>query len=74
MKYYKQYKEADAEAVEVTKAEAKRTLEGWWAQEALDEIFEQERGFRLYTPYADVWTKTDEGLVPMAGFYGTVGK
>lgn len=73
MKYYKQYKEAGAEPEEVTKEEAKRTLEGWWRQEALDDIFEQDKGFRLYTAYAEVWTKTEDGMIPMAGFYGTVG-
>ena len=73
MKYYKQYKEAGAEPEEVTKEEAKRTLEGWWRQETLDDIFEQDKGFRLYTAYAEVWTKTEDGMIPMAGFYGTVG-
>lgn len=73
MKYYKQYKEKDAEAEEITKKEAKHLLEGWWKQEALDEIFDTEKGFRLFTPYVEVWTETDDGKVPMAGVYGTVG-
>ena len=73
MKYFKRFKEAGAEAFEITKEEAKQTLEGYWKQEALDEIFEQETGFRLFTPYSTVWTQTDDGLVPIPGFYGTVG-
>ena len=72
MRYFKRYKEPDAKAVEVTKEEAKRTLEGWWKQEALDDIFDAGKPFRLFTPYSEVWTKTDDGLVPMAGFYGVV--
>lgn len=74
MKYFKQYKEAGAEPVEVTKDEAKHTLEGWWKQEALDEIFEKDEGFRLWTAFAEVWTQTDDGRVPMAGFIGTIGE
>ena len=69
MKYYKMYKEVGAEPVEITKEEAKKILERWWLQEELDEMFEKEVSFRLFTPYADVWTN-DNGKVPMAGFYG----
>ena len=74
MNYYKMLKDGKYEEEEITKEEAKRLLEGWWKQEALDDIFHNEKGFRLFTPYADIWTKTDDGLVPMAGFYGTVGE
>ena len=73
MKYYKQYKEDGAEAIEITKGEARHSLDGWWKEEALDDIIKNEKEFRLYTPYVDVWTKTDDGLVPMADFYGIAG-
>ena len=73
VKYFKQMKEEGAESVEVTKEEARHTLDGWWKPEALDEIFNEEKGFRLYTPYSEVWTQTEDGKEPMAGFYGTVG-
>ena len=73
MTYWKQYKEEGAKAVEITKAEARKTLDGHWDAKQLDEIFDNGIGFRLFTPFAEVWTKTDDGLVPMAGFYGTVG-
>lgn len=73
MQYFKKYKENEAVVMEITKEEAKHTLEGWWHEDALKDIFENDRAFRLYTAYADVWTKNDEGLVPMAGFYGIVG-
>lgn len=69
MKYFKQYKDAGAQPVEVTKEEAKRTLEGWWEQKALDDMFDNDKAFRLFTAYVDVWTN-DDGKVPMAGFYG----
>lgn len=72
MKYFKMYKEDGATAEQITKEEAMRILEGWWKKEALDEIFENGTEFRLFTPYADVWTNKD-GKVPIAGFYGTVG-
>ena len=74
LRYYKLYREQNAKAVEITKAEARQTLEGYWAD--LDRIFDNDIGFQLYTPYAIVWTaKVDENghtLVPMAGFYGTL--
>lgn len=70
MKYFKIYKETGAEAEEITKAEAKRTLEGWWKQEALDDIFDNEKAFHLWTAFAEVWTKDADGCVPMAGFIG----
>lgn len=68
MKYYKMYKET-GECFEITKEEAKSTLEGWWDQKALDEIFDNDKSFRLYTPVSDVWTSQD-GMVPMPGLYG----
>lgn len=73
MRYFKQYKEDGAVAIEIGKEEAKHNLEGWWKQDALDDIFGNEKEFRLYTPYVDVWTQNEQGLVPMPGFYGTVG-
>lgn len=72
MKYFKQYKEPDAKAFEVTKEEARKTLEGHWSNDVLDEIFNEEKPFRLWTPYSVVWTKK-RGKVPMAGFYGICG-
>lgn len=63
----------DDKVVELSKEEAKSKLEGCYRQEFLDEIFDSEIGFRLYTPYRDIWTQDDKGRVPIAGFYGTVG-
>ena len=70
MKYIKQYEEANAKPFEVSKEEARRTLEGYWKPEALDDIFDNEKEFRLFSKFATVWTQTENGLVPMAGFYG----
>ena len=70
MKYYKMYKEHGAKAFEVSKEEARSTLEGWWKQDVLDRVFEKELVFRLYTPRSEVWTETDEHEVPIAGLYG----
>lgn len=69
MKYFKQYKGSE-EVKEITKEEAKRTLDGWWKEEALKDVFENEKPFRLYTAYAEVWTEDKNRLTPMAGFYG----
>ena len=70
MKYYKQYTELVAQAQEITKEEAKRILSYWWAEERLDDIFKHNKMFRLYTPVSEVWTRTDDGMTPMAGYYG----
>lgn len=74
VRYYKKYKDMDAKAFEITKAEARQTLDGYWDKDSLDHIFNDEVGFRLYTPYAEVWsTHTDADgrtRIAMAGFYG----
>lgn len=72
MKYFKQYKD-EAKGFEITKEEARNALEGHWDKEMLDDIFCNNKGFRLYTPFSEIWTVSDDGLVPMAGFYGIVG-
>ena len=68
MRYFKEYKKDGATAFEITKEEARQTLEGYWKKEALDDIFNNEKAFSLFTPFSYVWTKTDDGLVPM--FFG----
>ncbi len=72
MKYFKTYK-YKAETKEITREEARTTLDGYWKEEALNDIFNNSKSFRLFTPYSEVWTKTDDGTVPIAGFYGIVG-
>ena len=69
MKYFKRFKGED-EVMEITKEQARNTLDGYWKDECLDEIFENDKSFRLYTPYSEVWTMTEDGAVMMAGFYG----
>ena len=59
---------------EITKEEARKHLSGFWRKDALDDIFKNDKAFRLYTPYRDIWTMTDDGKVPVAGFYGIVGE
>lgn len=70
MKYYKQYKEINAIPFEITKEEARKTLEGYWIKDAVNDIFENDRQFRLFTSFSTVWTMDENGKVPMAGFYG----
>lgn len=70
MKYFKQYKEINAIPFEITKEEARKTLEGYWIEDAVKDIFENDRQFRLFTPFSTVWTKDENGKVPMADFYG----
>lgn len=72
MKYYKQ-NNSEGEPREISKADARYFLSGYYKKSFVDEVFEGEQSFRLKTPYSEIWTKTDEGLVPMAGFYGVCG-
>lgn len=73
MRYFKQYKEAGEKPFEVTKEEAAETLAGYWNAESLKDIFDNDRCFRLWTPFSEVWTQTDNNMVPMPGFYGVAG-
>ena len=70
MKYYKIYEEVNAKPFEISKDEARRTLEGYWKPEALDDIFDNEKSFRLFNKFSTVWTQTEEGLEPAPNFYG----
>lgn len=63
----------ETEVEELSKERARFLLEGWYIKEAVDDIFENNRGFRLQIPTREIWTKTDDGLVPMPGYYGIVG-
>lgn len=70
MRYYKQYKEINATPFEIAKEEARKTLEGYWIKDAVNDMFENDRQFRLFTPFSIVWTMDENGNIPMAGFYG----
>ena len=72
MKYFSVIHET-GKVEELTAEEARFCLKGQYKGAFVDEIIDTEQGFRLRTRYRDIWTKTDEGLVPIAGFYGTVG-
>lgn len=70
MRYYKQYKEINATPFEIAKEEARKTLEGYWIKDAVNDMFENNRQFRLFTPFSTIWTMDENGNIPMAGFYG----
>lgn len=69
MKYIKYYT-ATTQPFEITKSEARKTLDGYWKTEALNDIFDNEKMFRLYTPFSVVETRSEDGLVVQAGFFG----
>ena len=70
MRYFRRDIGNGSKAIEITKAEARGSLTGYWQEKVLDEIFCYEYSFRLNTPHSVIWTKDEEGKVPMAGFYG----
>ena len=70
MKYFKRYKNKEVnEHFEVTEEQARLTLEGYWKEDFLDDIFKNKKQFRLYTPFAYIWT-VENGMMPMPGFFG----
>ena len=56
MRYFKQFKGKD-EIMEITKEQARNTLDGYWKNEWLDDIFDKEKEFRLSTNFSYVWTE-----------------
>ena len=72
MKYLSRIKGED-QVEELSKERARFLLEGAYLKEAVDDIFDNDRAFYLHTMTREIWTKTDEGMVPMPGFYGVVG-
>lgn len=70
MRYFQQYKKPDATEFEITKEQARHILEGNWKEEMLEDIFENEKSFRLFTMFSKIWTMDENGLVPVPGFYG----
>lgn len=58
---------------ELTAERARFCLKGMYNEAFVDELIDKGQGFRLRTAYRDIWTETDDGLVPIAGWYGTVG-
>ena len=70
MRYYKLCKSVSSKPCEVTKEEARETLDGYWKSEMLDDIFDNEKSFRLFSAFSIVWTQAENGLIPMPGFYG----
>lgn len=74
MKYFTSNRVTGSKKQEISKEEVKRLLGGWWEEDSIDKILEEESSFRMHTPYADVWTETEDGMVPMPGFYGVVGE
>ena len=60
----------EKEAMQITKDEARIFLEAAYNFDFVNDVIENEKGFHLCTPFRDIWTATDDGLVPMSGFYG----
>lgn len=72
MRYFSVILETGEEQ-ELTAERARFCLKGQYKDDFVDEIIDKKQGFRLRTAYREIWTKTDDGLVPIAGWYGTVG-
>ena len=53
---------------ELTAEQARFYLEGYWKDETLADIFDGGKHFKLFTPYRDIWTETDDGVAPMTGY------
>lgn len=75
MKYLSTINEGNkiAKVEELSKENTRFLLECYYVKEVVDDIFENNKSFRLDVGLRTIWTKTDDGLVPIAGFYGIVG-
>ena len=69
MKYFSTIK-GEMKVEELTKERAKFLLEGCYKKSAVNDIFNNERSFCLQTMTRTIWTQTDNGLVPIPGFFG----
>lgn len=69
MKYFTKM-HTEHEPMQITKEEARHFLEYAYIKTAVDDVIDNEKAFRLWTPFRDVWTMTEDDMIPMAGFYG----
>lgn len=70
MKYCKMFREPGSEYFEISKEEARQTLEGYYNTDCLDRIFNDGLTFRLPTPFSVLWAETDDGKILIPDFYG----
>lgn len=70
MKYFSQ---VNTEVEELSEERARELLERCYIKDAVDDLFDNHRAFRLNTMTRTIWTETEDGLVPIAGFYGVCG-
>lgn len=69
MKYFARIHGED-EIKEISKDRAKFLLEGAYYKYFVKDILKNGKSFRLQTPWREIWTESDDGKVPMPGFYG----
>lgn len=70
---YKSIVHGENDVEELTKERTRFLLKGCYKEEAVDDLIDNEKGFYLRTMTRDIWTETEDGLVPLPGFYGVVG-
>lgn len=69
MKYYTKL-HTEKEPMQITKDEVKYFLDGTYSKKAVADIINNGKAFRLSTPYRDIWTKSEDDMIPIPGFYG----
>ena len=62
MRYFAKIKTSDV-IRQIPKEEARRILTGYWTEGCLRDIFDNDRPFRLWTSFSEVWTKDADGKV-----------
>ena len=73
MKYYTKM-HTESEEMQITKDEARIFLEETLDDfDTINDVINNEKPFRIHTSVRNIWTMTDDGLVPMPGFYGICG-
>lgn len=69
MKYFTRA-HTEQDVAQITKEQAREYLERCYIKEHVDEVIDNGEQFCLWTPFRDIWTEDENGLTPMAGFYG----
>ena len=68
MKYFAST--VDGVTEEVSADKARFILEGRYRKDCVDDLFDNEKSFRLQGLLRTVWTETEDHLSPIPGFFG----
>lgn len=76
MKYLKYFTLAhtEKEPMQITRNEVVYLLEDTYTAKAVEHLLDTGYAFRIWTPYREIWTQDEDGMIPTPGFYGVCGE